>query len=84
MNDLKEKYYLQQNINLTPVHLMEALGYEVRTLLTGGYSYYKNGEAVIVEKFPSEADIKTFVKDLENGLSVDQAKENFLKDWQST
>ena len=63
---------------------MEALGYEVRTLLTGGYSYYKNGEAVIVEKFPSEADIKTFVKDLENGLSVDQAKENFLKDWQST
>lgn len=84
MNDLKEKYYLKQNINLTPVHLMEALGYEVRTLLTGGYSYYKNGEAVIVEKFPSEADIKTFVKDLENGLSVDQAKENFLKDWQST
>ena len=36
MNDLKEKNYLQQNIKLARVHLMEALGYEVRTLMTGG------------------------------------------------
>ena len=81
MNDLKEKNYLQQNIKLARVHLMEALGYEVRTLMTGGYSFYKNGEAVIPGKSPSDEEEETFVKNLENGLSVDEAKEKFLEDW---
>ena len=81
MNDLKEKNYLQQNIKLARVHLMEALGYEVRTLMTGGYSFYKNGEAVIPSKSPSDEEEETFVKNLENGLSVDEAKEKFLEDW---
>ena len=81
MNDLKEKNYLQQNIKLARVHLMEALGYEVRTLMTGGYSFYKNGEAVIEKKIPSNEEEETFIKNLENGLSVDEAKEKFLEDW---
>ena len=39
---------------------MEALGYEVRTLMTGGYSYYKNGEAVIPRKIPSDEEERNF------------------------
>ena len=77
----KEKYYLNQNIFLAPIHLMEALGYVVRFSLTGGLSYYKDGKPVLPGKFPSDQDIRFFEHDLNEGLSVDEARKNFLATW---
>jgi hypothetical protein len=77
----KKQYYLNQNIYLAPIHLMEALGYVVKLSFTGGMSYYKDGKQVLPGKFPSEQDLELFVYDLNKGLSVKEARENFLSVW---
>lgn len=77
----KEDYYLQQNIKLAPVYMMEALGYEVRLTFQGGHSYYKDGKPIIVDRMPLQEDVDYFVLDLINGLSVKEAKNVFLTDW---
>ncbi len=77
----KEQYYLNQNIYLAPIHLMEALGYVVKFSFTGGLSYYKDGKPVLPGKFPSEDDIRFFEYDLNDGKSVEEAKKRFLSVW---
>ena len=74
----KKEYYLQQNIKLAVPTLMEALGYTSRYGISGGMSYYKNDRKVIPNDFPTENELDAYVKNLTDGLSVEEAMQEFV------
>ena len=73
-----KEYYLKQNIQLAVPYLMEALGYTSKYGISGGMFYYKNGKHVIPNDFPTKNELDAYVKNLTDGLSVEEAKQEFV------